>query len=91
MKGSNNWVISGNHTKSGYPIVANDPHLDVVIPSFWYQSELLFKHRGKERFLIGSIFPGICIMVTGRNNYFSWGITNNMVDASDLYLVNIVN
>lgn len=91
MKGSNNWVIHGNHTESGYPILANDPHLDVVIPSFWYQVELLYTHKGRERFVIGSVMPGMCIMACGRNDYISWGITNNMVDASDLYLVEIVN
>ena len=35
-KGSNNWVVSGNFTKSGKPLLANDPHLDIYIPSIWY-------------------------------------------------------
>lgn len=41
-KGSNSWVISGKHTKSGKPILANDPHLENMIPSVWYQAELIY-------------------------------------------------
>jgi penicillin amidase len=42
VKGSNDWVVSGEHTRSGKPLLANDPHLDVVAPCFWYPAELLF-------------------------------------------------
>jgi penicillin amidase len=41
--GSNSWVIHGNHTKSGYPLLSNDPHMGNAIPCNWYQVELLWE------------------------------------------------
>lgn len=43
---SNNWAISGKHTASGKPILANDPHLATNIPSDWYQAELRYPIEG---------------------------------------------
>jgi len=42
LKGSNNWVISGNHTESGKPLMGSDPHLDNGIPTAWHLAEMNF-------------------------------------------------
>lgn len=89
MKGSNIWVVDGNLTVTGKPILANDPHLDTSIPSFWYQAEILFTHEGKEKFAIGTTVAGLPVITLGRTQYIGWGITNNMADATDLYIEKI--
>jgi len=48
IKGSNAWVIHGNHTATGKPLLANDPHLETMIPSVWYQAELIWNENGKK-------------------------------------------
>ena len=80
--GSNNWVISGQHTQSGAPILANDPHLMLSIPSVWIQVLL----KTPEFTVAGFALPGAPGIVLGRNEYLAWGFTNGMVDDSD-YLV----
>ncbi|KRX01494.1 hypothetical protein PPERSA_01397 [Pseudocohnilembus persalinus] len=86
MKGSNIWVVDGNLTETGKPILANDPHLDTSIPSFWYQAELLYTHNGQKKYTIGTTVAGMPVVCLGRTQYFAWGITNNMADATDLYI-----
>ncbi len=80
--GSNNWVIAGKHTTSGYPILANDPHLLLGIPSIWIQVVL----KTPEFTVGGFALPGAPGIVLGRNTHLAWGFTNGMVDDSD-YLV----
>lgn len=78
---SNSWVIHGNHTKSGKPIFANDPHLEPMIPTHFYLIEL----RVGDQFLIGGTNPGILFFPTGRNNHMAWGPTNSNLDKADIY------
>ena len=80
--GSNNWVISGKHTKSGAAIFSNDPHLSNGVPSFWHVSRIQFADG---RYLVGSSPPGIGIYGTWSNNYVSMGVTTVHVDNSDIY------
>ena len=47
-KGSNIWVVHGNHTVTGKPLLANDPHVDNEIPNFWYQAELIYPDEKNE-------------------------------------------
>lgn len=90
IQGSNSWVVHGNHTASGKPLLANDPHLETLIPSIWYQAELVWKHDDGERHqVIGATLPGLPYMMIGRSNYFSWGITNNIIDIADYYIETI--
>jgi penicillin amidase len=89
--GSNNWVVSGNMTESGMPLLANDPHLGIQIPSIWYQIGLHLRHGGGEPPFNVSGFafaasPGVII---GHNNYIAWGVTNVGPDVHDLYRIRI--
>ena len=66
---SNNWVIHGNHTSTGLPMLANDPHLSTSLPSFWQLIELVWE----DKFLIGGAVPGIPLVAIGRSKNVSWG------------------
>jgi penicillin amidase len=81
--GSNNWATSGALSKSGKPIVANDPHLDArVLPGPWYPCGLITP-QGRA---IGVAIPGIPGMVAGRNDHIAVGVTNAYGDTQDLYI-----
>jgi penicillin amidase len=80
--GSNNWVISGALSKSGKPLLANDPHLGLTVPSLWYLAHLKI---GDED-IIGATMPGLPFVVLGRNNRIAWGFTNVNPDVQDLYI-----
>lgn len=80
--GSNSWVVSGKHTSSGKPIVANDPHLSNSTPSVWYLANL----KGSDLDVQGATFPGLPFVVIGRNKYISWGMTNMLADTQDIFI-----
>lgn len=80
--GSNAWVVSGDRTKSGKPLLANDPHLGVQIPSLWISQGLHIPGRD----LTGVSIPGVPSVIIGRTNAFAWGFTNTMADNQDLYI-----
>ncbi len=80
--GSNAWAISGRHTASGLPILANDPHLDFTLPASWYQIHL----RAPDLDVIGVSLPGIPAVIIGHNRHIAWGVTNLGYDVQDLYL-----
>lgn len=79
--GSNAWVLSGAHTASGKPILANDPHLEFSNPSTWYQVHL--KAPGLNA--IGVSLPGVPGVIIGHNDRIAWGITNLHYDVQDVY------
>ena len=79
--GSNNWVVSGAHTQSGKPLLANDPHLDHSVPSVWYMIHL--KAPGLN--VIGVSLPGLPLVIIGHNEKIAWGMTNTGPDVQDLY------
>lgn len=83
--GSNNWVVSGERTESGMPILANDPHLQVAKPSTWYINGL---HGGRFD-VVGFSFAGSPFVVVGQNPNITWGITNVGPDVQDLYMVRL--
>ncbi len=80
---SNNWVVSGKLTETGYPIVANDPHLSLQAPPTWYEACLVLRGRGWV--VRGVTFPGLPVIVIGRNNNVAWGFTNVGADVTDFY------
>lgn len=84
--GSNSWVVSGNHTASGKPMLANDPHLALSAPSRWYEMTI---HAGNELNVSGMTLPGIPLIIIGRNRAIAWGLTNLMADDCDFYLEDI--
>jgi penicillin amidase len=81
-KGSNNWVISGDKTISGKPILANDPHLGLSTPSTWYFVHL----KSKEMNIIGGSIPGLPGIILGHTPKVAWGFTNTAADVQDLYI-----
>lgn len=79
--GSNSWVVSGEHTESGRPIVANDPHLELTVPPLWYEQHV----RTPEADVRGVTFPGVPFVIIGANADGTWGFTNVGADVLDCY------
>lgn len=82
FNGSNNWVVSGDKTASGKPLLADDPHLGLATPSIWYQMHL----EAPEVNVSGVIFAGIPGIILGHNEKIAWGVTNTGPDVQDLYI-----
>ncbi|MGO1060431.1 penicillin acylase family protein [Planococcus sp. FY231025] len=82
FNGSNNWVVSGDKTESGMPLLADDPHLGLSTPSIWYQMHL----KSPEQNVSGVIFAGIPGIILGHNEKIAWGVTNVGPDVQDLYI-----
>ncbi|MCP4416246.1 MAG: penicillin acylase family protein [Chloroflexi bacterium] len=83
--GSNNWVISGEHTDTGMPLLANDPHLGIQMPAIWYQVGL----HSPSFNVSGFSFAGVPGIVIGHNDNIAWGVTNVGPDVQDLYIEKI--
>ncbi len=81
--GSNNWVIAGSRSANGYPILANDPHLDLSFPSIWYQVQLTAPGVN----VYGVSIPGTPAIVIGYNQKIGWGVTNVDADVLDWYQI----
>src|SRR5205823_1753686 len=81
--GSNNWAVSGSKTQSGYPILANDPHLHLTFPSIWYQIQLSAPGVNVN----GVSLPGAPGIIIGYNQKVSWGVTNVEADVLDWYQI----
>ncbi|MEV8018358.1 penicillin acylase family protein [Streptomyces sp. NPDC086554] len=86
--GSNSWVVSGEHTITGKPLLANDPHLAPQLPSTWYQMGLHCRTVSKDcqYDVSGYTFSGMPGVVIGHNQDIAWGMTNLGADVTDLYL-----
>jgi len=80
--GSNNWVVSGAHTATGKPLLANDTHLELTIPSIWYEIHLTAPGWNVKGFTL----PGAPMVIIGHNERIAWGFTNNGADVQDLYI-----
>src|SRR3954454_2706768 len=80
--GSNNWVVSGERSETGMPLLANDPHISATIPDVWYTVEL----STPDIEMRGGSLPGTPGLVIGQNPYVAWGLTNVMADVQDLYV-----
>lgn len=83
--GSNNWVVDGSMTATGKPLLANDPHLGIQMPSLWYEVHL----SAGTLDVIGVSFPGCPGVIIGHNQSIAWGVTNSRVDVQDLYVEHI--
>lgn len=79
--GSNNWVVAGTKTRSGVPILSNDPHLEMSLPSIWYEIQL--KSAGSN--VYGVSLPGSPFVIIGFNDSIAWGVTNAQRDVKDYY------
>lgn len=79
--GSNNWVISGTKTLSGFPILCNDPHLRLTFPNIWLQMQLVSENMN----VYGVSIPGTPMIIIGFNESIAWGVTNGATDVKDWY------
>ncbi|MFB9312729.1 penicillin acylase family protein [Nocardioides plantarum] len=89
--GSNGWVVSGRHTDTGKPILADDPHLGVSLPGVWMQVGLHCRTVGAAcpYDVAGSSFSGVPGVIVGHNADIAWGLTNLESDTTDLYVERI--
>jgi penicillin amidase len=86
--GSNSWVVSGDLTESGKPLLANDPHLGEAMPSIWVQTDLKCRtvSQACPFDVAGFGFSGVPGVIIGHNQKIAWGFTNLTSDVADLYL-----
>lgn len=82
LAASNNWVVNGNHTVSGKPLLANDPHLPPTAPSIWHMVHLTAPGIR----VAGITAPGLPGVIIGHNERVAWGFTNVGPDVQDVYV-----
>ena len=83
--GSNSWALSGARTRSGRPLLANDPHLPSSVPPHWYLARL----QSPGWALAGAALPGTPAVAVGHNGHCAWGVTAGLTDNTDLFLERI--
>jgi penicillin amidase len=81
--GSNNWAVSGVKTQTGSPILCNDPHLALNLPSIWYIIHL----QAPGVNVMGASLPGVPSVISGFNDSIAWGVTNAQRDLVDWYKI----
>ncbi|MFN7492507.1 MAG: penicillin acylase family protein [Cyclobacteriaceae bacterium] len=81
--GSNNWAVSGAKTATGSPILCNDPHLELNLPSIWYIVHL----SGPGINSMGASLPGSPSIISGFNDSIAWGVTNAQRDLVDWFQI----
>ncbi|MCC6802584.1 MAG: penicillin acylase family protein, partial [Anaerolineae bacterium] len=89
--GSNNWVATGSMTQNGTPLLANDPHLGIQMPSIWYEVGLhcLPVTDLCPLNVVGFAFPPAPGVIIGHNDFIAWGVTNLGADVLDLYHIKV--
>ncbi len=85
-RGSNEFVIAGHRSRTGLPILANDPHLQLTAPSIFYENEI----RTGSFSAIGASLAGIPFVIAGNNEHFAWGVTTHFMDVTDVYQERLV-
>ena len=83
--GSNNWAVHGSKTETGKPLLANDPHLPLNLPSIWYEINL----QDKDHRVHGVSLPGAPTVIIGFTNATAWGVTNGTVDVKDWFVLEL--
>lgn len=79
---SNNWAVDGEKSATGKPLLANDPHLPLTMPSIWWEAHL----ESPELRAAGAALPGVPAIIIGHNQRIAWGVTAAIVDGDDLYV-----
>ena len=80
--GSNNWVVSGQHTVTGKPLLSNDMHLDHQMPNLWFEAHL----KSGDFDVAGVTLPGLPFVIVGHNQHIGWGFTNLGPTVEDVYI-----
>jgi len=83
--GSNQWAVSGKYTDSGYPLVANDPHLALDTPATFYEANLVYNLGDDSYAASGSQFACAPAIILGCNNWICWGPTWHPMDVTDVF------
>lgn len=81
--GSNNWAVSKDKSRTGKALFANDPHLDLKTPMFWYWISL----STPQAKVIGASVPGVPVIASGTNGKVAWGLTNSYLNSADALFV----
>jgi len=86
--GSNSWVVAGSRTETGMPLLANDPHLGIQMPSIWYEIGLHCEPVGPDcpYNAVGASFASAPGVIIGHNDQIAWGVTNLGPDVQDLFI-----
>ena len=92
--GSNNWVVAPSRTSTGRPMLANDPHLRLSLPSIWYENHLIVtrperntvESKDAALHVTGITLPGVPGVILGHNERIAWGATATIADTQDLYI-----
>ena len=83
-------MVSGARTRSGKPLLANDPHLRLAAPAIWYLAHLALEQPGASVVnVVGATLPGLPLVVLGRGDTLAWGFTNTGPDVQDLFIEKI--
>ncbi len=82
---SNAWALAGSRTKSGMPLLASDPHLQLTNPNLWYLARI----ETSDRTLAGATVPGVPFLVLGHNDRVAWGFTTPNADTQDLFIEHV--
>lgn len=83
---SNSWAVDGRFTASGKPLLANDPHLGLTLPSQWYLARI----ETPGRVVAGATAPGVPFVVIGHNGRVAWSFTTTAGDTQDLFVEKLV-
>lgn len=89
--GSNSFVVAGENTTSGMPMLANDPHMSINMPNLWYEVGMYCIEKSAEciQNLRGFSLPGVPGILIGHNDRIAWGLTNASFDAEDVFIERI--
>ncbi|MCH7489830.1 MAG: penicillin acylase family protein [Gemmatimonadetes bacterium] len=80
--GSNNWAVAGTRSATGFPLLSGDPHLDLTLPSIWYEVHLIVPG---DIDVYGVTIPGLPAVIIGFNRNVAWSFTNTGADVLDFY------
>jgi penicillin amidase len=86
QRASNNWVVNGEHSVTGKPLLANDPHLDFAAPLVWYLVRLI----APDLDTTGATTPGAPVVILGHNDRIAWGATTTSADVEDIFVEQLV-
>jgi penicillin amidase len=84
-RASNEWVVDGSLTRSGKPLLANDPHLGLSAPILWYLVRIVTPGGS----IAGATFPGAPFHILGHNDHVAWGVTTTGGDVEDLFVEDV--
>ncbi len=85
LAGSNNWAVHEERSSTGAPLLANDMHLAVTLPSIWYEAHLVTPSMNA----YGLTIPGAPVLVQAFNRHVGWTITNTGADQIDHYALTV--